>query len=58
MVEALCGEKIQEGNEELHRCCRLLVGMQKLPVDILKEHFYQDQTNIIDQAEAIKIHHI
>ncbi|MCW3108603.1 MAG: hypothetical protein JWQ09_3109 [Segetibacter sp.] len=54
-IEALCGEKITEGDEDVHRCCRLLVGMQKLPIDLLKQHFSQDASHIIDQAEAVKM---
>ena len=54
-IELLCGEKVNENNDEIHRCCRLLVGMQKLPIDILKEHYYEDGSNIIDQAEAVKL---
>ncbi len=54
-IEALEGEKIFEGEDEIHRSCRLLVGMQKLPVDILKEHFSVGQDSRIDNNEANKI---
>src|SRR2546423_18507 len=53
-VDMLCGERIKEGDDDLYRCCRLLIGMQKMPVDILKEHFTHDE-HTIDQAEALKL---
>jgi superfamily II DNA or RNA helicase len=53
-VDMLCGERIKEGADDVHRCCRLLIGMQKMPVDILKEHFTHDE-HAIDQAEALKL---
>ncbi len=53
-IDLLHGENLIEANDEVHRCCRLLVGMQKLPIDIIKSHFYHED-NIIDQAEAIKL---
>ena len=54
-IDNLSGETIAEGTEDVHRICRLLVGMQKMPVDILKESFYKDDTHIIDSAEASKL---
>jgi SNF2 family DNA or RNA helicase len=54
-IETLSGANILESNEEVHRCARLLVGMQKLPIDIIKEHFSHDDIHILDQAEAIKL---
>jgi superfamily II DNA or RNA helicase len=54
-VDALCGANVLEGDDEIHRCARLLVGMQKLPLDIIKEHFSQDETHTMDQAEALKL---
>lgn len=33
-IDELCGDKVIEGDDEIHRCARLLVGMQKLPLDI------------------------
>jgi superfamily II DNA or RNA helicase len=53
-IDMLCGERIKEGTDDVHRCCRLLIGMQKMPVDILKEHFSHDD-HTIDQAEALKL---
>jgi len=54
-IDALRGNNVVEADEEIQRYCRLLVGMQKLPVDIIKEHFSQDETHTMDQAEAVKL---
>lgn len=54
-IEALSGAKVFEGDMEVHRFSRLLVGMQKLPIDLLKEHFSHDESHIMDQAEAVKL---
>ena len=49
------GKKEMEGSEEVRRRCHLLVGMQKLPLDILREHFRHNADHIIDQVEASKL---
>ena len=54
-IDSLSGANVEEGIEEVHRTCRLLVGMQKLPLDILKETLTNDDGHNIDQAEAIKL---
>jgi superfamily II DNA or RNA helicase len=54
-IDSLSGAPVTEGSEEVHRTCRLLIGMQKMPVDILKEYFYKAEDHIIDQAEAVKL---
>ncbi|HRH40491.1 MAG TPA: helicase-related protein [Pyrinomonadaceae bacterium] len=54
-AEKLSGSEVIEGKETVHRVCRLLVGMQKMPVDILREHFNDDEDHLIDQAEALKL---
>ncbi|TXH60573.1 MAG: NgoFVII family restriction endonuclease [Bacteroidia bacterium] len=54
-IETLTGDRVFEGDEEVLRSCRLLVGMQKLPIDIIKEYFSRDEGYTIDQAEAVKI---
>lgn len=54
-IDALAGETIQEGKEDVFRICRLLVGMQKMPVDILRDYFSRDEDHLMDQAEAVKL---
>lgn len=54
-IDALAGAPVAEEKEYVHRICRLLVGMQKMPVDILREFFSKDDDQIIDQAEAVKL---
>lgn len=51
----LDGETINEETGDVHRTCRLLVGMQKLPVDILKSYFIEEKDHMLDQAEALKL---
>jgi len=54
-IDQLEGEIVKEETGEILRTCRLLVGMQKLPVDILKSYFIEDQDYMLDQAEALKL---
>jgi len=54
-IDSLEGAKVVEGSDDIFRICRLLVGMQKMPVDILREYFSKDDDYIIDQAEAVKL---
>jgi superfamily II DNA or RNA helicase len=54
-IDSLSGATVVEGNDDVHRICRLLVGMQKMPVDILRDYFSKDEDHIIDQAEAVKL---
>ena len=54
-IEALDGMAINENNDQVHRFCRLLVGMQKLPSEILRESFLHDESYLIDQAEMLKL---
>ncbi|HQQ95755.1 MAG TPA: helicase-related protein [Cyclobacteriaceae bacterium] len=54
-IDKLPGATVVEGQDDIHRYCRLLVGMQKMPVDILKDHFRHDDDHVMDQAEAIKL---
>ena len=54
-IDALAGMPVIEKNDQFHRYCRLLVGMQKLPSEILKDSFLYDDTYIIDQAEMLKL---
>ena len=54
-IDSLTGIPITEKNARVHRCCRLLVGMQKLPLDLLRESFLRSDSYIIDQAEMLKL---
>ena len=54
-VDAFVGMPVTEKNDQVHRYCRLLVGMQKLPLETLRDSFLRDDTCIIDQAEMIKL---
>lgn len=54
-IDSLSGGVIVEGKDEFHRICRLLVGMQKLPVEILRDYFKADDDHILDQNEAVKL---
>jgi superfamily II DNA or RNA helicase len=54
-IDALAGMPVVEKKEPVHRYCRLLVGMQKMPLEILRESFLHDDTYIIDQAEMVKL---
>jgi superfamily II DNA or RNA helicase len=54
-IDTLSGAEVTEGDYDIHRICRLLVGMQKMPVDILKEYFSKAEDHVIDQAEAVKL---
>ncbi len=37
-IENLPGSIVLENEDEVHRVCRLLVGMHKMPLDIIREH--------------------
>ena len=54
-VDNLEGAVIRENKDDIHRVCRLLVGMQKMPVDIIRESFSKEEDHIIDSAEAVKL---
>ncbi|HLP44874.1 MAG TPA: SNF2-related protein, partial [Candidatus Kapabacteria bacterium] len=54
-IDSLTGLPVTEKNLRVHRCCRLLVGMQKLPLDILKESFSRSDDHMIDQAEMLQL---
>ena len=54
-IEALDGMAINENNDQVHRFCRLLVGMQKLPSEILRDSFLHDESYLIDQAEMLRL---
>jgi len=54
-IDTLDGMSVNENGDNFHRYCRLLVGMQKLPIELLKESFLHDELYLIDQAEIVKL---
>lgn len=42
-----------EGGDE--NCCRLLVGMQKAPNELIREYFSKSEEQVIDNAFAVKV---
>jgi len=48
-------KEVADKIDKLTGICRLLVGMQKTPSDILREHFAKGNDYVIDQAEALKL---
>jgi SNF2 family DNA or RNA helicase len=54
-IDSLSGATVVEGKNDVHRICRLLVGMQKMPIDNLRDYFSKDEDYIIDRAEAVKL---
>lgn len=54
-IDSLSGAPVVETQHEIHRYCRLLVGMQKMPLDILREHFSTIEEGIIDMSAANKL---
>ena len=54
-IDVLTGSIVKEEIDDIHRICRLLVGMQKLPVDILRDYFKTEEDYILDQHEAVKL---
>ena len=54
-IDNLSGMTVIEGDDDIHRTCRLLVGMQKTPEDILRDSFYKDDNYMLDQSEASKM---
>jgi superfamily II DNA or RNA helicase len=54
-IDCLTGEEIHEGLNKIQRYCRLLIGMQKMPIEILKEYFVPDDDKAIDQQTALKL---
>ncbi len=54
-IDSLSGDNVNEGKDDFYRICRLLVGMQKLPIDILRDYFRTKDDHIFDQSEAVKL---
>jgi SNF2 family DNA or RNA helicase len=45
-IDILDGDIVSEGNEDTHRYCRLLVGMNKPPLEIIREHFAKREDEV------------
>jgi len=54
-IDTLSGGIILENDNPVFRTCRLLVGMQKLPSDLLREFLSSDEEYLIDQSEVNKL---
>jgi superfamily II DNA or RNA helicase len=54
-IDALPGAVVREGKDDMKRFCRVLVGMQKLPIDIIQDFFFRDKNRLLDHAEAVKL---
>jgi superfamily II DNA or RNA helicase len=57
-VDTLCGDTIfegRDGTDEKTRFCRLLVGMQASPLELIQSHYFSDDNYQIDQGEAAKL---
>jgi superfamily II DNA or RNA helicase len=54
-IDVLSGAVVAEGDDSIHRTCRLLVGMQKMPGDMLREFFRPHDDLSLDNNEAAKL---
>ncbi|MCK9195426.1 MAG: phospholipase D-like domain-containing protein [Syntrophales bacterium] len=54
-IECLPGDWIVESKDQVQRYCRLLVGMQKNPVESVREQYRDIKSDTIDQSEVVKI---
>lgn len=64
-VDTLTGDYVEEDGYEEHRHCRLIIGMQKMPLDIIRDYFErggqtgigpeQVKQAITDNSTAVRI---
>ncbi|MDR0644018.1 MAG: phospholipase D-like domain-containing protein [Treponema sp.] len=54
-IETLTGDAVIEGQNQHQRYCRLLVGMQETPQDILRQYYASDDDYHLDQGEAARL---
>jgi superfamily II DNA or RNA helicase len=54
-VDKLSGGEAIEDDENVIRYCRVLVGMQKMPQDLIKTHYGKREELLIDNALAAKL---
>jgi len=54
-VDSLSGENLSDNyGEQTKYFCRVLIGMQKQPMEILEEHFKNDKDNLLDNSKVIE----
>jgi len=46
---------VEKFSGEEEKCCRLLIGMQKVPQELVRDIFYLKQNEVIDNQRALKI---
>lgn len=54
-IDSLPGASVVEKDESIHRTCRLLVGVQRMPEDLLRHYSKHGENYFIDQAEALRL---
>lgn len=53
-IDALDGDFIYENDDNVHRICRLLIGMQRPGIEIIKRYI-NSQTNQIPDSDEVKL---
>ena len=54
-IEKMAGGTVVEDDNEVHRTCRLLVGMQKMPKDLLRTYFQGENNDAESNTMSNKI---
>jgi len=53
-IDALDGDFVYENDDNIHRICRLLIGMQRPGIEIIKRYI-NSQTNQIPDSDEVKL---
>ena len=53
-IDCLDGDFLYEKDENVHRVCRLLIGMHRPPIEIVKK-LYSYQSAVLPDTEEIKL---
>ena len=53
-IDALDGDFVYENDDNVHRICRLLIGMQRPGIEIIKRYI-NSQTNQIPDSDEVKL---